>query len=260
MKENLPPPSSCPVIQMEDVAVGSMQDLTTTVAEHVNWTVNPHELWVIGGLQGSGKTDFLMMTGGLMAPQRGRYWFFGEEMPIFEESRLKERLRLGLVFDGGQLFNHLTVGENVALPLRYHRNLTAADALPQVQPMLEAMELALWADSTPGAIGRHWQKRAGLARALMLRPELLLVDNPLGGLDPLHAAWWLSTLTQLAQGHPLMEGRPLTLVIATADLRPWQGRGTHFAILRDRRFTVIGQREQLDAASQELVRDLLITQ
>jgi ABC-type transporter Mla maintaining outer membrane lipid asymmetry ATPase subunit MlaF len=181
-------------------------------------------------------------------------------MPIFEESRLEERLRLGLVFDDGQLFNHLTVRENIALPLRYHHNLTAADAAPHVQPMLDAMELGPWADNPPGAIGRNWQKRVGLARALLLRPELLLVDNPIGGLDPLHTAWWLSFLSELAHGHQLLEGRPMTLVITTADLRPWKGRATHFAILRDRRFTVVGQREQLESASAELVRDLVITQ
>lgn len=259
MKESSSSQANHPVIEMEEVAVASMQDLSRTIIKEINWTVQANDFWVVAGLQDAGKSDLLLMTGSLMAPQAGRYHLFGQEMPIFEESRLTERLRLGLVFDGGQLFNHLTVGENIALPLRYHRNLTAAQAAPEVSRMLEALELSPWADSTPGAIGRNWQKRVGLARALMLRPELLLVDNPLGALDPLHAAWWLNFLSMLARGHPLMEGRPVTIVATTADLRRWKGRASHFAILKEQRFIVIGGREQLEAASEELVRDLLAT-
>src|SRR5690606_34926980 len=111
-------------------------------------------------------------TAGLIPPVEGSYRLFGNDMPIYTENRLGERLLLGLVFDGGQLFNHLTVSENIALPLRYHRNLTAAEAAPDVQRLLEWAELTPWADSTPGAMGRNWQKRVGLARALMLRPEI----------------------------------------------------------------------------------------
>src|SRR5512138_358408 len=146
------PKSAEPVIRMEDVAVGAMRDPDLVVAERLNWTVAPGDYWVIGGLQGSGKSDLLMMTGGVMPPRAGQYWLLGEEMPIFDAERLRHRLRLGLVFDGGQLLNHLTVAENVALPLRYHKNLTAADARPEVMRFLEDMELAPWADSTPGAI------------------------------------------------------------------------------------------------------------
>jgi ABC-type transporter Mla maintaining outer membrane lipid asymmetry ATPase subunit MlaF len=257
MNENAPLQSPVAAIAMEGVVVGSLQDLSLIVVEGVNWTVNAGDFWVVAGLQGAGKTDFLMMTGGLMAPLRGRYRLFGEEMPIFEESRLKQRLRLGLVFDGGQLFNHLTVRENIALPLRYHRNLTETDTAPQVEAMLDATELGPWAASTPGALGRNWQKRVGLARALMLRPEVLLVDNPLGGLDLRHMTWWTGFLGELSIGHPLMERRPMTLVLTAADLRPWKDRARQFAILKNRGLTVLGGWEQLEAASGELVQELL---
>src|ERR1044071_7409198 len=112
-----------PVIEMKAVSVGALRDQSVPVVEAINWTVTAGDYWVVAGLQGSGKTDFLLMTAGLMAPAQGAYRLFGEQMPMFDEARLEERLRLGLVFDGGQLFNHLTVAENVALPLRYHRNL-----------------------------------------------------------------------------------------------------------------------------------------
>src|SRR5438876_9916249 len=222
MPENSPTKPPGPVIEMENVAVGAMRDQSTMVAEEINWTVAGGDYWVIAGLQGAGKSDFLMMTGGLMPPAAGNYKLLGEAMPIFDEPRLKHRLRLGLVFEGGQLFNHLTVAENVALPLRYHRNLSQTAAQPEVQPLLEALELGPWADSTPGAIGRNWQKRVGLARALALKPEVLLVDSPLTGLDLRHINWWLGFLDQLSAGHSLLQGHPVTMVVTAADLRPWK--------------------------------------
>jgi ABC-type transporter Mla maintaining outer membrane lipid asymmetry ATPase subunit MlaF len=247
-----------PVIQMQHVTVGAMRDLSMAVVEDVNWTVAPGEYWIIAGLQGSGKSDFMMMTAGLMPPAEGNYLLFGEQMPIFEEARLQERLRLGLVFETGQLFNHLTVWENIALPLRYHENLTKADGMPEVQPFLECLELEPWADSTPGAISRNWQKRVGLARALILQPDVLLVDNPLIGLDLRHIGWWIEFLQQLSKGHKLLGGKPLTLIVTTADLRPWTGKPGRFATLRNKRLSVLGGWADIGAESGELVRELLM--
>ena len=257
MSDHPTPQADAPVIEMTGVTIGALRDTDTMVAEGINWTVNAGDYWAVAGLHGSGKSDFLMLTGGLMAPRRGQYRFFGEDMPIFEDARLKERLRLGLVFEGGQLFNHLTVAENVALPLRYHHNLGRIQAAAAVNELLECTELALWAESTPGTLGHSWQKRAGLARALALKPEVLLVDNPLGGLDPRHMHWWLGFLDQLSKGHSLMQGRPVTLVVTTADFHPWKGHARQFAVLRNRGFVVLGAWGQLEAASEELVRELL---
>jgi ABC-type transporter Mla maintaining outer membrane lipid asymmetry ATPase subunit MlaF len=245
---------------MENVAVGALRDQSTIVVEEINWKVGPGDYWVVAGLQGAGKSDFLLMTGGLMPPASGHYRLFGEAMPIFEEARLKERLRLGLVFDGGQLFNHLTVAENVALPLRYHHNLSKAEAEAEVQTILEALELGPWADSTPGAIGRNWQKRVGLARALALKPEVLLLDSPLTGLDLRHVTWWLSMLDALSRGHALLQGRGQTVILTAADLRPWKDRARQFAVLQNKRFLVLGGWEQIEGASRDLVHELLTTE
>src|SRR6266478_4666521 len=203
--DNPPAIPQVPAIQMRGVAVGAISDQSRLLVEEINWTVASGDYWVVAGLQGAGKSDLLLMTGGLMPPARGAYWLFGQEMPIFDEARLPTRLRLGLVFDGGQLFNHLTVSENVALPLRYHQNLSRAEAEAEVGAMLEALELTPWAGSTPGAVGRNWHQRVGLARALMLKPEILLVDSPLTSLDLRHTTWWLDFLDQLSRGHRLFQ-------------------------------------------------------
>ena len=248
---------SVPVIDMRDVTVGTLRDPATVIARAVEWRVAPADYWVIGGLQGSGKSDFLMMTAGLMPPRAGEYRLFGEVMPIFEESRLAHRLRLGLVFDGGQLLNHLTVLENVALPLRYHQHRPRAEIEAEVREMLAATDLLPWAASTPGAMPRPWRKRAGLARALMLRPEVLLLDGPLSGVDLRHANWWLNFLDQLARGHALPDHPPMTLVATAEDFRPWRGRANQFAVLESRRFAVLGNWDQVEHSPDPAVRMLL---
>lgn len=246
-----------PAIEMRGVTVATMRDAAQIVAEEINWTVLAGEFWVVAGPQRSGKSDLLMLTGGLMSPVRGTYRFFDEEMPIFEDERLPQRLRLGLVFDVGQLFNQMTIAENVALPLRYHENLTLADAEARVQALMEMLELTPFAHRLPAGVARNWQKRAGLARALMLQPDLLLLDNPLRGLDARHAAWCLNFLEQLSAGHSFRGGRPMTMVATTEDLRPWLGNKRKFALIDEKTFSVIGTREQLASSNDPLVRELL---
>ena len=175
-----------PVIDMRGVSIAAMKNPARVVAAEVNWTVRPNEFWVVGAPQYTGKSDFLMTTGGIMSPAGGEYWFLGERMPIFEELRMAHRLKLGFVFDGGQLLGHLTVTENIALPLQYHRLLPPAEIGPRVQELLEAMELMPWANNTPANVGRSWRQRAGLARALVLQPAVLVLDSPLTGLDLRH--------------------------------------------------------------------------
>jgi ABC-type transporter Mla maintaining outer membrane lipid asymmetry ATPase subunit MlaF len=244
-------------IEMRGVAVNSMKDQSVTVAEEVDWTVAAGEFWVVAGAQRSGKSDLLMLTGGLMSPLRGTYRFFGEAMPIFEERRVTERLRIGLVFDGGQLFNRMTVAENVSLPLRYHHDLAHEDAEQRVQAMLELTELAAFANSTPANLARNWQKRAGLARALILQPEVLLLDDPLAGLDARHTAWWLQFLRALSRGADWLKGRPVTIVATTSDLRPWRGKAQRIACLIERKLSVFRDWQELDRCRGEAVCELL---
>lgn len=248
------------VIEMRGVACAARSDPRATVAENIDWTVTAGEFWVVAGPQRSGKSDFLMLTGGLLPPARGTYRFLGEAMPIFEDERLAHRLRLGFVFDGGQLFNHMTVAENVALPLRYHQNLTRAEAEPRVQEMLELTELAPLAHNTPPAIARNWQKRAGLARALMLRPEVLLLDNPLTGLDARHAHWWLTFLDRLARGQSPLAEKAMTIIATADDLSraaDWRGHAQRVACLVGNRLVVVGDWPELDRCRETAVREWL---
>jgi ABC-type transporter Mla maintaining outer membrane lipid asymmetry ATPase subunit MlaF len=246
-----------PAIDMRDVDVSSLQDLENVVLQNVNWTVAAGEYWAVAGMHGSGKSDLLSLAAGLMPPKQGTYHLFGHPMPIFEDALLPNRLRAALVFESGKLFHHLTVAENIALPLRYHRDLDRRSAVDRLHELLTLTELDNWADSTPGALGRYWQKRVGLARALILEPELLLLDNPLGGLDIRHTNWWLNFLSQLSAGHELFGNRRMTLVATVEDLRPWRSRATHFAVLKENKFNVLGARPSLSGDTEVFVRELL---
>jgi len=251
------PTKGVPVIDMRDVTIGALRDPKIIVAKDVNWRVERGEFWIVAGLHGAGKSDLLMLTGGVMAPVAGTYEFLGEGMPIFSDERLAHRLKLGLVFDGGCLFNQLTVVENIALPLRYHRNLSEQDGEAGVAALVELMELTRYAHTLPGSLGRNWQRRAALARAMVLKPELLLLDMPLSGLDQREQNWWIGFLDELSRGHPYYDGRPVTIVMAGSNLRSWRGQPRRFALLNNRRFTVLGDWNAMEKSNDALVRELL---
>jgi len=246
-----------PAIEMRGVSVATMRDVSFTVVEEVNWSVAAGEFWVIAGPQQSGKSDFLMMTAGLMSPVQGSYKLFGMETQSFGEAELAERLRVGFVFEGGHLFNHLTIRENVALPLQYHRDLPSAAVAQETQTLLELMELTPLADITPPNVSNNWLQRAALARALILKPEMLLLDNPLGRLGGRHLPWWLRFLDRLGRGHEWCGGRPMTLVATTDDLRPWQGARRKFALLHDKKFSPLGSWNEVESAKDPVVKELL---
>ena len=105
-----------------------------------------------------------------------------------------------------------------------------------MEALLELLELTPLADFTPANVAANWRQRAALARALILKPELLLLDNPLAGLGTRHRQWWLRFLDQLWRGHEWFGGRPMTLVVTTDDLRPWQIAQRKFALLHEKKF------------------------
>jgi ABC-type transporter Mla maintaining outer membrane lipid asymmetry ATPase subunit MlaF len=244
-------------IEMKNVSIGTMQDPDFMVLQHVDCSVAEGEFWVIGAPPYSGKTDFLMTMAGLVPPVAGNYKFYGNETRIFDESRLADRLQVGFVFENAELFHYLTVGENVALPFRYHKNLGYPDGIKAMDELLVTTELKPIVDVKPADLPRSWHKRAGLARALSLQPKILLADNPLGALDARHSLWWLQFLDALSQGHPWLGGRPLTIVVTTDDFRPWRGRGRRFALLKEKTFIPLGSWDDVVSSGEPLVKELL---
>jgi ABC-type transporter Mla maintaining outer membrane lipid asymmetry ATPase subunit MlaF len=231
-----------PVLEAVSVDVSSAWNHHLQITG-VDWKVLPGDLWVIGGRPGSGKTDFLLTAAGLRRPAAGSLRLLGcEAGRLSEADLLQQRTRIGFVFKGGgRMFNELTVAENVALALCYHRNWSAEQAWADTRAALDITGLGGMAEERAQRLGANCQQRVGLARALALKPEVLFVDEPAAGLETSHGQWWRDFLTQLSAGSPFMNGRKVTVIAATNDFAPWLAEGWRYAMIKDHRWHVLDE-------------------
>ena len=177
-------------------AVGvSIEHLTkafgsTKVLKDVSFQVEPGEIFVLMGPSGSGKSVLLRHLVGLEAPTSGRVTVDGHDATN-EETR--HRVRLGLVFQAGALFNSLSVYDNLALYLREHRIGREADIRETVRHALQILSLGDASEKFPSELSGGMKKRVAIARALVMEPQLLLYDEPTSELDPVMSA----TITEI---------------------------------------------------------------
>ncbi|MBT3200969.1 MAG: ABC transporter ATP-binding protein [Phycisphaerales bacterium] len=171
-----------PIINVVDLEKSFGQ---TRVLRGVNLEVYSGETMVIMGGSGCGKSTLLRHMIGSLTPDSGRVELFARDIGSLPERELDTiRKRFGVLFQSGALLNSLTVGQNVALPLNEHRDLDAAtiDIIVRIKLNLVSMRHAI--DRMPAEISGGMKKRAGLARAIALDPDILFYDEPSAGLDP----------------------------------------------------------------------------
>jgi len=160
-----------------------------TVLDGINLDVRRGETMVIMGGSGSGKSTLLRLMIGSLMSEAGTITLFGRRLADLDEEDLDAtRKRIGILFQSGALFNSMTVGENVALPLVEHTMLDQNIIDIQVKIYLNQVGLFEHADKYPAQISGGMKKRAGLARALALDPEIIFYDEPSAGLDPVTSA------------------------------------------------------------------------
>jgi phospholipid/cholesterol/gamma-HCH transport system ATP-binding protein len=166
-----------------------MQFGSQTVLTGLDLKVRRGETLVIMGGSGCGKSTLLRLMIGAIAPTRGKIRLFGEDIAVASESNLDAlRKRFGILFQSAALYQSMSIAENVALPMRELTDLPGDLIDLQVKMKLEAVGLREHADKFPAQISGGMKKRAGLARALALDPEIIFYDEPSAGLDPVTSA------------------------------------------------------------------------
>jgi phospholipid/cholesterol/gamma-HCH transport system ATP-binding protein len=176
------PPAEAPITVTDlTMAYGSF-----VIQRDLSFTVRRGDIFIIMGGSGCGKSTLLRHLVGLRAPARGEVLIDGESLwtaPPEAQERLKRRC--GVLFQSGALWSSMTLAENVALPLEQYTALSAARIRRQVALKLALVGLAGFEDYYPSQISGGMQKRAGLARAMALDPDILFFDEPSAGLDPI---------------------------------------------------------------------------
>lgn len=213
-----------------------------TVLEGVTLDIQPGETMVIMGGSGCGKSTLLRHMVGSFMPDEGHVELLGQNLTLLDEPELDEiRKRFGVLFQSGALFNSMTVGENVALPLKEHTSLDADTIDIMVRIKLELVGLRHAMDLMPAEISGGMKKRAGLARAISLDPEVIFYDEPSAGLDPVTSA----EIDQLMMD--LSKKLGVTSVVVTHEMDSAFRIADRMAMLDCGRMLMIGKREEFEA-------------
>ena len=229
------------LIELSGVDVARAEAPDTVLVGGVQWRIAAGDFWAVSGDPESGRSSLLATAAGLQPPARGAVKIFGRELAEASEAeQIDWRKRIGFVYEhGGRLLSHLTVAENVALPLQYHLDLGEAETEAQVQEWLTRAELQSCADQKPSRLSPRLAQRGALLRALAVPTQVLFLDDPLGGEGPSGQRWWLGFLrdicTQRAAG-----GDPLTVVATGDELPPWRALATQFAAIEKRQLCLGG--------------------
>ncbi|MDE3179423.1 MAG: ABC transporter ATP-binding protein [Acidobacteriota bacterium] len=218
----------------------------------ISFDVQRGETLVILGGSGSGKSTLLRTLVGLQKPSGGEVWIKGFNIARASAQELDEiRKKMGVSFQGGALFGSMTVGENVALPLREHTRLEPSTIEIMVRIKLEQVGLASFEDYMPSQLSGGMRKRAAVARALAMDPEILFFDEPSAGLDPIIAAGIDELILELKKAYAI------TMVVVTHELASAFLIADRMLLIDRGNFVMAGAKEELAASNNARVRQFL---
>jgi phospholipid/cholesterol/gamma-HCH transport system ATP-binding protein len=208
--------------------------------------------FVILGRSGTGKSVMLRHIIGLVRPDSGRVVVAGKEISALAGRDLAEvRKEIGFLFQNAALFDSITVGENVAFPMRRHTKFSDREIKERAREKLAAVGLEKDFDKMPADLSGGMRKRAGLARAMALDPRLLLVDEPSAGLDPITT----EEIDELLLG--LKEDLCTTLVVVTHNIPSARKIGDELVMLHEGRIVAKGTAEELERSDNAFVRTFM---
>jgi phospholipid/cholesterol/gamma-HCH transport system ATP-binding protein len=238
-----------PYIQFEHVSKAFGEH---RVLQDVSFDVLPAETICIVGRSGVGKSVSLQQIMGFLKPDSGRITVAGEDICGYTEDQMERiRKKVTMVFQNGALFDSLTVGENVAFPLRERRDLDEAQIYQIVDGLLEMVGVREIRDHLPSDLSTGMKRSVAIARALAAEPECVLYDEPTTMVDPLMA----QLLGDLIQ--KLKHQLHLTSIVVTHDMRLAQELGERILFLHEGHAIFFGTPEEMRQSKQDIVREFL---
>jgi len=218
------------------------------VLDDVTLEIGEGKAFCLLGRSGTGKSVTLKHIIGLLRPDEGHVIVHGKDVSALSGRELSDvRRSMGFLFQNAALFDSITVGENVAFPLRRHTDWPDAKIRDVARAKLAEVGLENEYDKMPAELSGGMRKRAGLARAMALDPDILLVDEPSAGLDPITADEIDDLLVNLKK-----EGT--TLVVVTHDIPSARHVGDELAMLHEGKIVARGTAQELDRSDDRLVR------
>ncbi len=248
-----PPPLNGPLRLPEDIII-SIRDLVThygnrAILQGINLDIRRGETMVILGRSGCGKSTLLRHLVGLATPTSGQIIIKGYDLTAMSEAEMAPVLRkIGMLFQGAALFNSMTVGDNVALPLREHTRLEESTIKIMTRIKLELVGLAGFENFMPAQLSGGMKKRAGLARAIAMDPEILFCDEPSAGLDPVVAVGIDELILKLKRAFNM------TTVVVTHELASVFKIADRIAMLHEGQIVALGTPEELRGNAHPIVQ------
>ena len=219
----------------------------------VDLEVRTGETLAIIGRSGGGKSVLLKHLVGLMEPDTGEIWIQGQNIIGMTERQLGEiRKKVGILFQGGALFDSMTVEDNIAFPLREAGERDPRVLRAKVGEMLEVMEMEGQEEKMPESLSGGMKKRVGLARAIIRRPSCVLYDEPTAGLDPVVA----DSINRLIRR--LQERFGMTSIVVTHDMKSAFDVADQIAYLHEGHIYFHGTPSELQQSTDRLIQDFLL--
>jgi phospholipid/cholesterol/gamma-HCH transport system ATP-binding protein len=225
-----------------------------TVLDGVTFQLESDKVTCVLGRSGTGKSVLLRLLIGLETPDAGSICLEGQDIATASPKELNEaRKKVGFLFQQSALYDSMTIGENVAFPLRRHTKLSGAERLDRVHQLLGSVGMDRDLDKMPSQISGGMQKRIGLARALALEPTIVMFDEPTAGLDPITAAEIAKLIVELR------DQRHITSIVVTHDLHTARTIADRLIVLDAGKILFDGAFEDFSRSANpfiaELVRD-----